>query len=257
MAGGIFLQLDVDYASNRDVALLRRFGRDTAAVRDFLVQCWCYCKRHKSDGHVPAEEIGLMVYPDSPKVAERRAANLVEVGIAVRTEDGYFFPDFLKRNKSRAQIDAESERKAAIGKKGGERSGEVRRAKADAKQGGSTSANTEPEAYTEPQPEPQTGSNSEGGNRPVTLRVVADTEPPQERTSTCTRHPYGNPADENCHGCKADKEHREREAERAAEQTRRDEEARARDCDRCDGSRVIDPETKLPTRRRCDHRRTA
>jgi hypothetical protein len=255
MPKGIFLQLDVDYASSKDLAVLRRFGRDTAAVRDFLVQCWCYCKRHMSDGHVPLEEIGLMVYPDTPKTAERRAACLVEVGIAVRTEDGYFFPDYLKRNKSRAEIGEESARKAEYGKKGGERSGEVRRAKATPKQGGSTSANTETETYTEPQPDPS--SSPLGEERQVTLRAVPAPEPPPTNPADarCTGH-RGVTDPGPCNGCRTARERAERKLARDIDADAREAEARARDCTRCDGVRVTDDNGR-PTRTRCDHRRTA
>jgi hypothetical protein len=254
MPKGIFLPLDVDFASNKDVVRLLRYGRDVPALRDFLVQCWCHCKRHQSDGHVPSEVMGLMVYPEPPKVAERRAACLVEVGIAVRTDDGLYFPDYLRHNKSRVQIAEESERKKAAGRKGGERSGQVRRGEANPKQGGSTRANTETETYTEPQPEPS--SSSLGGERQVTLHAVPATEPSQDE-ERCTRHPNGNAADEACRGCERVEARKARRATGEAERRRIAAETAARNCTRCDGTWEVDDD-RAPTRRRCNHtRRTA
>jgi len=130
--GEIHLQLAVGYGEDADVRKLSRYGKDARACRDLFVQMLCYCKRTLSDGYVPADEVGVLVYPDPPKVGVRDADRLVEVGLAQKVDGGYFFPSFLKRNKSRAEVDAESSAKADAGRKGGERSGKVRRAKAEA-----------------------------------------------------------------------------------------------------------------------------
>lgn len=114
----IFVQLVVGFAEDPEVRKLARFGKDARACRDLYVQMLCYCKRTMSDGHVPAEEIGVLVYPDAPKVGERDADRLVSVDLAERTETGYFLPGYLKRNKSRAEIEEEREGKAAGGSKG-------------------------------------------------------------------------------------------------------------------------------------------
>ena len=91
-----------------------------------------------TDGYIPSEEVGVLVYPDSPKVGKRDAERLVDVGLAKHIEGGYLLPGFLKRNKSKAQVEAESEKKAAAGRKGGIRSGQVRRgSEAETKQSAS------------------------------------------------------------------------------------------------------------------------
>lgn len=45
MARPIFVPLEVDYADDKDIAKVARYGRDARAVRDLLVQMWCYCKQ--------------------------------------------------------------------------------------------------------------------------------------------------------------------------------------------------------------------
>lgn len=118
----LFLMLELDFDEDEKVRRLVRYGKDSRACRDLLVAMWRYCKKNTTDGHVPVEELGLLVYPDSPRIGRRDADRLVEVGLAERTPDGYFFPTFLKRNKSRAQIEAEqaiaSEEGAEAGRRG-------------------------------------------------------------------------------------------------------------------------------------------
>ena len=125
--GEIHVQLIVNYGEDPQIRALARYGRDARGCRDLYVQMLCYCKRNLTDGYIPSEEVGVLVYPDSPKVGKRDAERLVEVGLAKHIEGGYLLPGFLKRNKSRAQVEAESEKKAAAGRKGGIRSGQVRR----------------------------------------------------------------------------------------------------------------------------------
>jgi hypothetical protein len=268
MVAGIFLKVDVDFAANKDIAKLRRYGRDTRAVRDLLVQMWCYCKRHRTDGHIPSEEIGVLVYPDTERNGIRDADRLVEVGIAERTDAGYYLPDFLRHNKSAVQIAEESRIKAERGRRGGIRSGEARRgeadSQADAKQDASQTGSTETssastplntETETEPETEPKPSSLQVSGGRTETLRAVPATSPPKD--STCSRHPDGNPTNEPCGGCKRVEDRKRRNDEKAAERRQREDEDRARNCPTCEGTYFVLDGDKLPTRRKCDHRRSA
>lgn len=132
MARDIFLPLDVNYAE--DLRCLSRFGRDTRALRDLFVAMMAYCKRNLSDGFVPSEEIGVLVYPDSPRIGTRDVARLVEVGLVEVAAGGFFVPAFLKRNKTKAQVEEVSAARADAGRRGGVRSGEVRRVQAGGKQ---------------------------------------------------------------------------------------------------------------------------
>lgn len=136
----IFLRLQVDFDDDDKVARLARFGRDARGCRDLLVAMWRYCKRNATDGHVPLEQLGRLAYPDSVKLAHRDADRLVTVGLAERTDDGYYLPSYLKRNKSAAQLAAEAEVKAEAGRKGGRRSGLLRKTEAETKQGASPEA---------------------------------------------------------------------------------------------------------------------
>lgn len=128
--GEIHLQLAVSYGEDPKIRALARFGRDARGCRDLYVQMICYCKRNLTDGFIPAEELGVLVYPDPPKSGERDAARLIEVGLAETAIGGFMIPGFLKRNKSKAEVDALSEAKAEAGKRGGQRSGSVRRGEA-------------------------------------------------------------------------------------------------------------------------------
>jgi hypothetical protein len=128
----LYIPLEVDFDEDDKVSILARYTRprEARAIRDLLVAMWRYCKRKKSDGHVPLEQIGLLVYPDSVKVGLDDVQKLIEVGLVERTDTGFYLPGYLKRNKSRAQLDEEAAVKAAAGRKGGKRSGEIRRREA-------------------------------------------------------------------------------------------------------------------------------
>lgn len=250
----IYLRLAVDFDDDEKVARLARYGKDARGIRDLLVGMWRYCKREKSDGHVPEEIVGKLVYPDSPRIGVRDADRLVAVGIAERTADGYLLAGFLKHNKSREEIDAESARKAEAGKIGGFASGKVRKGEADTKQTASE-ARSHSSEFREQSSESTTELGLRG-DRPVPLRAVPATEPPNNDDETCTRHPNGNPTDEPCRGCQRVEQRKTQRVEAAAEADRRGREEAARTCTRCDGVWLLD-ENRNITRRKCNHRRTA
>lgn len=103
-AGEIHVQLAANYAGNRKVRRLMRFGADARLARDLYVQMLCYCKTQLSDGFVPAEEIGLLVYPDPVETGERNAQQLVEAELIEVADGGYFVTGWFKRNRGRAEI---------------------------------------------------------------------------------------------------------------------------------------------------------
>jgi hypothetical protein len=80
----LFLPLEVDFDDDPDVAKLARYPKpcEARAARDLLVAMWRYCKRERTDGHVPDEIVGRLAYPDSPKIGHRDATRIVEVGLA-------------------------------------------------------------------------------------------------------------------------------------------------------------------------------
>jgi len=120
----IFIQLVVDFAEDPKVRALSRYGKDARALRDLYVQMLCYAKKRRTDGHVPRDEIGILVYPDSQKNGERDADRLSEFidadgkRLVERTEDGYFITGFTKRNKTSEQIDQTIQDKRAAGELG-------------------------------------------------------------------------------------------------------------------------------------------
>lgn len=238
----IYLQLQVDFDDDEKVARLNRFGRDARGCRDLLVGMWRYCKREKSDGHVPADIVGKLVYPDPPKNGTRDADRLVEVGIAARTPTGYFLDGFLKHNKSRAEIEAESARKAEAGRIGGRASGQSRKSEADTKQPASTprshsSENREQSSKT------KTSSMQLGEQRTETLNPA---------DARCAAH-FGVAEPGPCRGCMKAREHIERVID-----ARRDAAIAAADnCPDCHGDHWLIDAVTGDNLGRCDHRRTA
>jgi len=182
--GEIHLQLAVSYGEDPKIRALARYGRDARGIRDLYVQMVCYCKRNLTDGFVPAEELGVLAYPDSQKIGERDAGRLIEVGLAETAIGGYMIPGFLKRNKSKAEVDALSEAKSEAGRRGGSRSGSVRRGEAPPKHSASEdgdsseaaanhsasgSLNTEVIGHrseTESPPKPPQGGDPAAGPKP-------------------------------------------------------------------------------------------
>jgi hypothetical protein len=108
----IFVPLTTDFPDNRKVRALSRYGRDARPARDLYVQMLLYCKRTKSDGFVPEEQLGLLAYPDPVKYGRRDADHLADVGLIERGTGGWLLPGWLERNPSRASIDAKSEAKS-------------------------------------------------------------------------------------------------------------------------------------------------
>ena len=140
----IHIQLIVNYSEDPELRKVARYGKDARGLRDLYVQMICYCKRNLTDGHVPDEELGVLVYPDSARIGMRDAERLVDIEVIERTASGFYLPGFLKRNKSKAQVEAESIERAKAGEIGGKRSGMVRRGEAKPKQSASeTGSKTE------------------------------------------------------------------------------------------------------------------
>jgi hypothetical protein len=118
---------------------------------------------------------------------------------------------------------------------------------------GQVSPTTSPSPTPATSPTPPTGK-TEGQDlveeRRETLTVV-----PAGNDEACTQH--GMDRHPGCRGCDRGEQRTAQRLLREADLRRRESEAAARDCTRCDGARVIDPETKLPTKQTCNHRRSA
>lgn len=254
----IYLALEVDFDNDDKVARLTRYTKpgEARACRDLLVAMWRYCKAEKTDGHVPFEIVGKLCYPDGLKLGLRDADRLVDVGLAERTDTGYFFGKFLKRNKSKAEIEALAEKKAEAGRIGGKASGLSRKGEADGKHPAS-SPRSHTDTPTHRTPDTSSSDPSLSGDRLVTLHAVPATEhPPTTPTEArCTGH-RGVADPGPCKGCRAERERAERLVRADTEAEARRLEAAARACTACDGTWIVDDQ-QLPTRRKCDHRRTA
>lgn len=106
--GEIYIQLSVNFPTNPRVRALKRYGKEARATRDLYVQMLLYCKSTRSDGRVPDDEIGVLVYPDLEQVGKRQAGYLAEVGLIERDGDGYLITGWLQRNSSRDDIERRS-----------------------------------------------------------------------------------------------------------------------------------------------------
>jgi hypothetical protein len=266
---GIFLQLEVDFDEDEDVAKLTRYTRpgEARACRDLLVAMWRYCKRRKTDGHVSDDQLGRLAYPDSLRLAKRDAERLVECGIAERTPTGYYLPGFLKHNKSRAQIDETSAALAESGSESGKwgnhvrhhvnkgrrnpacsfcSSSGVRRVDPIGSDRGESHIDRDIAIGRDTATDRDNRSTSEGGQRNETLRASDATERPDK--PRCTRHQdVDEPPD--CRGCMTAREAHEA----AAERRKRARTDAARSCRRCGGSGWIENAEGDPVAK-CDHR---
>jgi hypothetical protein len=114
-AAEIYIELVVNFPEDPKVRRLLRYGADVRGLRDLYVQMVLYCKRNLSDGFVPEEEVGILVYPDSWENGLRDAERLVEVKLLERVEGGFLVCAYAKRNRTRAEVLRLAEDKAAGG----------------------------------------------------------------------------------------------------------------------------------------------
>lgn len=117
-AGEIHIELAVNFAEDPKMRSLLRYGSEVRGLRDLYVLMICYCKRNLTDGFVPAEEIGLMVYPDTWDNGQRDAKRLIEAGLLLETDGGYVVAAYVKRNRTKAEVLALLQDKAAGGSLG-------------------------------------------------------------------------------------------------------------------------------------------
>lgn len=115
-----------------------RAGEDAA---NLYVRALVWCNKHLTDGAIPREALRVLT---SRRDAASLADKLVAVGLWSSAEDGWSVHGFSDHNPTREQVEARrselSAKRAEAGKRGGLRSGEVRRDEANAKQVASTDA---------------------------------------------------------------------------------------------------------------------
>jgi hypothetical protein len=103
-AGEIHIELAVNFAEDPKLRSLLRYGPEVRGLRDLYVLMICYCKRNLTDGFVPAEEIGLMVYPDTWDNGQRDAKRLIEAGLLLEADGGYIVAAYVKRNRTKEEV---------------------------------------------------------------------------------------------------------------------------------------------------------
>lgn len=250
----IYLKLYVDFDDDEKVVRLARYGKDARGLRDLLVGMWRYAKARKSDGNVPLEQIGKLVYPDTLKNGIRDADRLVDVGLAERTDDGYYLPGFLKHNPSAAQIADLSAKRAASGQTGGTRSGMVRRGEATPNQLASRMLqHGEPRVQRTENKEQRTDPlGTRGGERNGS--APASEPPTPHNPYVCERHQPDGTTDA-CTACRVRRLTQEAKDRADAKTSRARADAIAA-CPDCQGTGwLINPDTDTTTR--CTHPQVA
>lgn len=127
--GEIYIKLIVTFPKDPKVRALARYGTDAGLARDLYVQMCLYCKEMLSDGFVPAEEIGLLVYPLDPEHGNQLAKQLASVGLIKEVSNaeangkqGWEVCAYLKRNGTKEDVERLSQIRAEAGRAGGVKS---------------------------------------------------------------------------------------------------------------------------------------
>lgn len=220
-------------------------GLSLAAVGLYTL-CLTWAHRHRRTAIVPGHITEARVRKLAGKQSAPLADELLMAGLW-EAEQGiggwviHDFADYLPKER-----DPDERREA--GRKGAAKRWERDSKHPSGSMGTDSSRASAPAFPTRTRPD---SDSSLSGERPETSPQTNATQPPEKR-SRCTRHPNGNPTDEPCEGCRADREHDEREASRAADLASRRAERARLDCTRCDGNWITNDDG-TPSRRKCDH----
>lgn len=103
--GEVYVPLSVDYADDPKIIA----AGERAEV--LYVRALCLCKRTLSDGFVADVQLARFGLSG----VQSRAKRLVDAGLWARVDGGYQIVAWLKRNKSRAQIEADGEVESSSG----------------------------------------------------------------------------------------------------------------------------------------------
>lgn len=256
-----WFKVDDKLGEHPKVRAIPRSRRRNAMGLWILAGPWC--SLNLRDGNVPS----YMLEEFCSKECDAEA--LVRVGLwhtsghecpecpQPRDDGGYIFHDWPSLQYTREQVlakrdaDAERQRLWRERKRGEKEAQSQDRHDVTGAESQARNATVQPSRPVPSRPVLTT----ERGDRTETLHAAAETAP-LHNSDTCTRHPNGNPTDEPCRGCQRVEERTSRRAAREADRARVAAERAAIDCDRCDGTWIVDAD-KNPTRRKCDHRRSA
>lgn len=101
---GLHVQLDVEYASDDKLI-------EAGPLAELLyVRSLCFAKRTLKDGKITHGQLTAVAIGIPSPV--KQARRLVDVGAWTATSDGYRITNWLKRNKSAAQVRAEADRRS-------------------------------------------------------------------------------------------------------------------------------------------------
>lgn len=232
---GLYIKLDVEYASDEEFI-------DAGPMAELLyLRALCFIKRKNLDGFLKTSQ--LLVVASGIPTPNRYAQKLVEVGLFTAVDGGYHIPAFLKRNMSRAEIEASKDLAREAGERGAHERWHVAEGKPNAKcrfcvadrvngvaigvpHGGANGVayleeepEPEPEPKEEPEPEPEsysrlttssTGAVDKSLDEEVITRII------DHRMSTSST-PIGNP---KAYRVKVDRDVRTDHAVRISELTR-------------------------------------
>jgi hypothetical protein len=124
--GEIYIKLVTTFPKDPKVRALARYGSDAGLARDLYVQMCLYCKEMLSDGFIPSEEIGLLVYPLDPEHGNQLAKQLASVGLTKELSkgeaQGWQVLAYVKRNGTREDTEQLSKVRAQAGRAGGTKS---------------------------------------------------------------------------------------------------------------------------------------
>ncbi len=101
--GELYIQLVVNYADDEKLADVSR------SARLLYVDALCKAKATANDGMLTRGQVERIAYPETPAKAKKAAAELVATGAWSWDDERkvYTIAAFIKRNKSRAQIEAD------------------------------------------------------------------------------------------------------------------------------------------------------
>ena len=103
----LFIQLDVEYATDDEFI-------EAGPMPELLyIRALCFSKRKTTDGFITTSQLQLV--GNGIKQVAKHATTLVNVGLWTTVEGGYQINAYLKRNKSKAQLEDEKALAAELG----------------------------------------------------------------------------------------------------------------------------------------------